>query len=83
VKTYGYTLMLAKEKLEDEAKKKIQLERNILAKKLQLMEEMRNKLQLLRGTRDLALEKRISEQQHLLSTLTPEADGRRQLSVLQ
>jgi predicted nucleotide-binding protein (sugar kinase/HSP70/actin superfamily) len=83
VKTYGYTLMLAKEKLEDDAKKKVELERKVLAKKLQLMEEMRNKLQLLSGTRDIALEKRIAEQQNILATLTPEDSGRRQLSVLQ
>jgi activator of 2-hydroxyglutaryl-CoA dehydratase/predicted nucleotide-binding protein (sugar kinase/HSP70/actin superfamily) len=82
VKTYGHTLMLAKEKLEDEAQKEVELARRVLAKKLQLMEEMRNKLQLLSGTRDLALEKRITEQQQMLATLSPTAD-RRQLSVLQ
>ena len=75
--------MLAKEKLEDEAMKKVELERSVLAKKLELMEQMRNQLQLLSGTRDLALEKRITEQQEMLATLTPAASGRVQLSVLQ
>ncbi len=82
VKTYGYTLMLAREKLEDESNKHMELDIKLLAKKLELMEGMRNQLQLISGTRDLALEKRITEQQSILASLAPADTGRRRLSVL-
>lgn len=39
VKTYGYTLRLAEEKLEDEAIKKMQLERSLVDKRLALLEQ--------------------------------------------
>ncbi len=38
VKTYGYTLKLAEEKLEDERRKKIELEKSLAAKRLALLE---------------------------------------------
>ena len=37
VKTYAYTLMLLKEKLEDQAVKKVELDRAVIEKKLELM----------------------------------------------
>ncbi len=83
VKTYGYTLMLAKEGLEDEGKRKGELSRSLLQKKLELMEEMREELQKLSGTSDLGLEKRITEQRELLVSLTPPVVQGRQLNVIQ
>lgn len=82
VKTYGHTLMLAKEKLEDEAKKKQQLNLSLLKKKLELMEQMSEQMQAKKGTTDAALEAKIAEHRELLSSMTPPAPGR-QLSVIQ
>ncbi len=81
VKTYGYTLMLAKEKLEDEGKKKAELSRSLVAKKLELMEQIHAQMQAKKGSSDAALEAKIAEHRELLSALTPKASGR-QLSVL-
>ena len=44
VKTYAYTLMLLREKLEDQATKKVELDRNVIAKKLELMAVLQRKL---------------------------------------
>jgi len=44
VKTYAYTLMLLKEKLEDQAEKKVQLDKTLTVKKLELMRALQNKL---------------------------------------
>ena len=76
--------MLAKEKLEDEGTKKKELNLNVLSKKLELMEQMRQRLEEQSGKTDSALNERIAQQQELLATLTNQAnEGRRQLSVLQ
>jgi hypothetical protein len=44
VKTYAYTLMLLKEKLEDQGNKKSELDRTVTMKKLELMVGLQNKL---------------------------------------
>jgi hypothetical protein len=44
VKTYAYTLMLLKEKLEDQATKKVELDRTVTTKKLELMRALQAKL---------------------------------------
>jgi len=62
VKTYAYTLMLLKEKLEDQGAKKVELDRAMTEKKLELMASLQQKLasvgkiddKLDREVRDLA-----------------------------
>jgi hypothetical protein len=44
VKTYAHTLMLLREKLEDQANKKVELDRSIVTKKLELMRSLQAKL---------------------------------------
>ncbi len=44
VKTYGYTLALAEEKLEDEAKKQLQLERASIEKRLEILNKAPEKI---------------------------------------
>jgi activator of 2-hydroxyglutaryl-CoA dehydratase/predicted nucleotide-binding protein (sugar kinase/HSP70/actin superfamily) len=44
VKTYAHTLMLLKEKLEDQAVKTVELDRTVTAKKLELMKALQQKL---------------------------------------
>ncbi|HSN28402.1 MAG TPA: acyl-CoA dehydratase activase-related protein, partial [Kofleriaceae bacterium] len=44
VKTYAHTLMLLREKLEDQAQKKGELDRAVVAKKLELMKQLQQKL---------------------------------------
>lgn len=44
VKTYGYTLKLAEEKLEDEARRKTEVERALIEKRLQLLEAAPEKI---------------------------------------
>jgi predicted nucleotide-binding protein (sugar kinase/HSP70/actin superfamily) len=44
VKTYAHTLMLLREKLEDQAQKQVDLDRAISAKKLELMRALQQKL---------------------------------------
>jgi DNA uptake protein ComE-like DNA-binding protein len=44
VKTYAYTLMLLKEKLEDQGVKKVELDRAMAEKKLELMASLQQKL---------------------------------------
>ncbi|MDB4964116.1 MAG: CoA-substrate-specific enzyme activase [Myxococcales bacterium] len=44
VKTYAYTLMLLKEKLEDQGAKKVELDRTLAEKKLELMASLQQKL---------------------------------------
>ena len=44
VKTYAHTLMLLKEKLEDQAMKKVELDRAVTVKKLELMKQLQAKL---------------------------------------
>ncbi len=44
VKTYAYTLMLLKEKLEDQGVKKVELDRSLVEKKLELMATLQKNL---------------------------------------
>jgi predicted nucleotide-binding protein (sugar kinase/HSP70/actin superfamily) len=44
VKTYAYTLMLLKEKLEDQGTKRVELDRSVSEKKLELMVGLQRKL---------------------------------------
>src|SRR4029079_11779485 len=44
VKTYAHTLMLLREKLEDQAQKKTELDRTLTMKKLELMKHLQSKL---------------------------------------
>jgi hypothetical protein len=44
VKTYAHTLMLLREKLEDQATKKVELDRSMTEKKLELMRALQTKL---------------------------------------
>ena len=44
VKTYGYTLNLAEEKLEDQARKRTELEKNLIEKRLALLEAAPEKI---------------------------------------
>jgi predicted CoA-substrate-specific enzyme activase len=44
VKTYAYTLMLLKEKLEDQGQKKVELDRKVTEKKLELMVSLQTRL---------------------------------------
>jgi activator of 2-hydroxyglutaryl-CoA dehydratase/predicted nucleotide-binding protein (sugar kinase/HSP70/actin superfamily) len=58
VKTYAHTLMLLREKLEDQADKRTQLEVTLDRKKLELMERLHERLAKM-GRTDLALEQQI------------------------
>jgi predicted nucleotide-binding protein (sugar kinase/HSP70/actin superfamily) len=60
VKTYAYTLMLLKEKLEDQGEKRKELEKAVARKKVELMSHMRD--QLARAGRiDASLDRQIEE----------------------
>jgi hypothetical protein len=52
VKTYAHTLMLLREKLEDQAQKKGELDRAVVAKKLELMTMLQGKLAAVGKTDD-------------------------------
>ena len=60
VKTYAHSLKLHEERLEDIAKKKIELSRRIDEKRLQLLEMKREQLQV-RKQRDPAVDKQIED----------------------
>jgi activator of 2-hydroxyglutaryl-CoA dehydratase/predicted nucleotide-binding protein (sugar kinase/HSP70/actin superfamily) len=59
VKTYAHTLMLLREKLEDETEKRAQLELAVDRKKLELLEQLRQRLAAV-GRRDESLEAQIA-----------------------
>ncbi len=82
VKTYGYTLMLAAEKLQDMGKKERELELSLVAKKLELMEQMNSKLKALGNESDTALEEKIAFHRELLLTMKPKSAGNT-LNVIQ
>ncbi|HEY1555198.1 MAG TPA: BadF/BadG/BcrA/BcrD ATPase family protein [Kofleriaceae bacterium] len=52
VKTYAYTLMILKERLEDQAAKKTELDRSVVGKKLELMTSLQHRLAQLGRTDD-------------------------------
>ena len=59
MKTYAHTLMLLREKLEDQGDKKEQLERAVAAKKVELMTAMRDQLAKM-GRLDASLDAQIA-----------------------
>jgi predicted nucleotide-binding protein (sugar kinase/HSP70/actin superfamily) len=59
VKTYAHTLMLLREKLEDQAQKKVELDRAMVAKKLELMTMLQQKLAAV-GKTDDKLDREVS-----------------------
>jgi predicted nucleotide-binding protein (sugar kinase/HSP70/actin superfamily) len=59
VKTYAHTLMLLREKLEDQAQKKQELDRALAAKKLELMRGLQQKLAAI-GRTDAKLDAEIA-----------------------
>ncbi len=60
VKTYAHTLMLLREKLEDQAIKREELDRTVTEKKLELMTKLQAKLSSV-GKVDAALDDKIAE----------------------
>ncbi|RMH44728.1 MAG: CoA activase [Deltaproteobacteria bacterium] len=71
VKTYAHTLMLARERLEDRAERKRELERRVALKKLELLEQMQHKMTALRGAADVGLQRQVERQRELVARLTP------------
>lgn len=72
VKTYAYTLMLLREKLEDQAQKKVDLDRSLTRKKLELMKALAHKL-VMTGRIDEKLDREIAGLEEMVSTWEPEA----------
>jgi predicted CoA-substrate-specific enzyme activase len=66
VKTYAHTLMLLKEKLEDQAEKKAELDLSVARKKLELLEQLRGKLAGL-GRTDDKLEREVASLKDLVA----------------
>src|SRR5207237_325553 len=66
VKTYAHTLMLLKEKLEDQATKKVELDRTVLTKKLELMKQLQTKLTTV-GRTDDRLDTQINQLEALVA----------------
>jgi predicted nucleotide-binding protein (sugar kinase/HSP70/actin superfamily) len=60
VKTYAHTLMLLREKLEDQAQKQVELDRKVIEKKLELMTTLQQKLASV-GRIDSALDTQVRE----------------------
>jgi len=60
VKTYAYTLMLLKEKLEDQGLKRVELDRSVSVKKLEMMKLLQHKLAGI-GRTDDRLDREIKE----------------------
>src|SRR5689334_3342812 len=60
VKTYAHTLMLLREKLEDQALKKVEVEQTMTRKKLELMKALQTKLATI-GRIDASLDAQIAE----------------------
>jgi activator of 2-hydroxyglutaryl-CoA dehydratase/predicted nucleotide-binding protein (sugar kinase/HSP70/actin superfamily) len=73
VKTYAHTLMLLREKLEDETDKKVQLELAVDKKKLELLEQLRQRLAAV-GRRDASLEAQIEHLTARVAAAEPAAE---------
>jgi activator of 2-hydroxyglutaryl-CoA dehydratase/predicted nucleotide-binding protein (sugar kinase/HSP70/actin superfamily) len=71
VKTYAYTLMLLREKLEDQAQKRVDLDRAVTSKKLELMKALAHKL-VMTGRIDERLDREIAQLEELVATWQPE-----------
>jgi predicted nucleotide-binding protein (sugar kinase/HSP70/actin superfamily) len=68
VKTYAYTLMLLKEKLEDQGQKTVELDRSVQLKKLELMRALQTKLASV-GRTDQNLDRQVQDLATHLSDL--------------
>jgi predicted nucleotide-binding protein (sugar kinase/HSP70/actin superfamily) len=88
VKTYAYTLMLLKEKLEDQAVKKTELDRTMAMKKLELMVSLQQKLASVGRTDDKldaeigALAAQVAEWRAQDEAKTPKAKKLASLNVI-
>lgn len=71
VKTYAYTLMLLREKLEDQAQKKVDLDRSLTRKKLELMKALAHKL-VMTGRIDEKLDREIAQLEEMVGSWEPE-----------
>ncbi len=71
VKTYAYTLMLLREKLEDQAQKKVDLDRAVTRKKLELMKALAHKL-VMTGRIDEKLDREIAQLEEMVGSWEPE-----------
>ena len=84
VKTYGHTLMLRSEKLEDIAKKKNELEHRVNEKKLALLEEMRRRNADNGSSQDTVLDQKIDTLRELVAAAAKENKKRpASLAVIQ
>jgi len=77
VKTYAYTLMLLREKLEDQGQKKIELDRSVQLKKLELMRALQQKLASV-GKIDSNLDTQVAT---LAAVFDNEPKGKRPVSL--
>ncbi len=73
VKTYAYTLMLLKEKLEDQGEKKVQLDRSVSTKKLEMMKSLQAKLAGV-GRTDDKLDREVNALEELVAAWQPQVD---------
>jgi activator of 2-hydroxyglutaryl-CoA dehydratase/predicted nucleotide-binding protein (sugar kinase/HSP70/actin superfamily) len=76
VKTYAHTLMLLREKLEDQAQKKVELDRTLAAKKLELMKVLQQKLAGV-GRTDDKLDAEISALEQQVAAWQAEEEAKR------
>jgi activator of 2-hydroxyglutaryl-CoA dehydratase/predicted nucleotide-binding protein (sugar kinase/HSP70/actin superfamily) len=73
VKTYAYTLMLLREKLEDQATKKRELDQTMVRKKLELMRALQTKLAGI-GRTDDRLDAQVAELETQVATFAPASE---------
>jgi len=73
VKTYAYTLMLLKEKLEDQGERKALLDRSVSTKKLEMMKSLQAKLAGV-GRTDDKLDREVNALEELVATWQPQTD---------
>ncbi|HLL22475.1 MAG TPA: CoA activase, partial [Kofleriaceae bacterium] len=76
VKTYAHTLMLLKEKLEDQAIKKVELDRSVSLKKLELLKQMQTKLAGV-GRTDDKLDREVRNLDEQVAAWRAEEDAKR------
>ncbi len=75
VKTYAYTLMLLKEKLEDQGEKRGELDVAVAKKKLELLESLQGKLAVL-GKTDDTIEQAVATLRDLVAASQPKSNKR-------
>ena len=85
VRTYGHTLMLSKERLEDQVEKEQELTCSLATRKLELLEMLQRKTVAATGSADITIQHQIHDLTEQLSALAPKASPRRPaaLAVLQ